>query len=148
MSAPCFGCCSRPAAGDRPLSRNRPYASVPVNKIRRGIERNLRERRGTRRNLRESPRPSGNLAKNGVYTLPVRTIRPIRFACRFQPVSVFYRRSQSSEVWTKEDPQGTLADAVFAPNFSVLFGVVWCSLAQFGAKKLLLFFMVKTDLRP
>src|SRR5688500_6067551 len=32
-------------------------------------------------------------------------------------------------------------DAVFAPNFSVLFGVVWCSLALFGPKKLLLFLL-------
>ena len=28
----------------------------------------------------------------------------------------------------------------FLPSFFWLFGVVWCSLAQFGAKKLLLFF--------
>jgi len=30
--------------------------------------------------------------------------------------------------------------AEYSPNFLVLFGVVWCSLAQFGPKKLLFVF--------
>ena len=36
-------------------------------------------------------------------------------------------------------PDCTCETAEYHPNILVLFGVVWCSLAQFGAKKLLLF---------